>query len=350
MPTKDQLESALRNAHEAGDTEAARILANAIKEQREEAALNLDKTLDSRQEAGEPFEAGRLRQDIEKQKEVVERNRSLLIDASNRNDLTDSDRHYNDYIRSKEALRKMEEELAPHTSPYEEILRGVGGFLQDRVKERFGQAEAASSIVSSTLSMIPAGLAGIGVGINPLSPEGASAWAVEEVSEALRYNPRTVQGKENLEKIGGNALVQGIGDIMNKVEQSVGDIGFDIGESLGPESGKVKHTLSASLGTVAMMIPNIVMEAMGYGAGRLVKAGARSAKQAQDSRRARFSEEMQAEQKALDEQEAKDLEHVSSKEEVYKNARDVLRMKKLIEKNPEEFLKKANVDPAFLRR
>lgn len=34
MPTKEQLESALRNAHKAGDTKAAKRLANAIKEQR----------------------------------------------------------------------------------------------------------------------------------------------------------------------------------------------------------------------------------------------------------------------------------------------------------------------------
>lgn len=124
-----------------------------------------------------------------------------------------------------------------------------------------GGLETAGALVSGAVAQPVAGLAGIVQTISPFAEPGAGTRAVKAVSEALSFDPRTTEGKTNLEAIVGSDVVQSIAGALETAETTLGEAGFDIAGPLG--------------GAIGATIPTAILEAMGLGLGALAIRGAR---------------------------------------------------------------------------
>tara|TARA_R110002020_G_scaffold461823_2_gene680985 strand:+ start:6960 stop:9236 length:2277 start_codon:yes stop_codon:yes gene_type:complete len=126
------------------------------------------------------------------------------------------------------------------------------------IDKAIGAGEVALNMGTSGLADIAGGLSGLVAAANPLS-DLSGADQVKFAQNLLTYDPRTKQGKNYLEAIGGNELVQGVANAINKAEQFTGDMGYSAGEATGiPNAGPV-------LGGMASAIPAAAGEFLGAG-------------------------------------------------------------------------------------
>jgi len=89
-----------------------------------------------------------------------------------------------------------------------------------------GGLETAMAIGSSVLAEPVAGLAGIAQSVNPFAIDGAGAQAVEDVRQAMTYQPRGEAGQENMQAIG--ETLQPVAEVLEVPAQALGDTAYDI--------------------------------------------------------------------------------------------------------------------------
>jgi hypothetical protein len=124
-----------------------------------------------------------------------------------------------------------------------------------------GAAETAATIGSAIVAEPVAGVAGLISA--PLAGAEQAAGVVEGVREALTFNPRTDEGKANLQSIAGSEVIQTITGALETAEQTLGDAGFDLAGPVG--------------GAIGEVIPTAILEAAGLlTAGQAVKGARRT--------------------------------------------------------------------------
>lgn len=102
-----------------------------------------------------------------------------------------------------------------------------------------GGLEGAAAMGSGMLAEIPAGIAGLATALNPFAEAGASGQRVEQVRQALTYEPRLPGAQAALQKIGG-----AIEPVAKKLSEFEGTLGEYVMETTGsPELAAIAHTL-----------------------------------------------------------------------------------------------------------
>jgi len=153
----------------------------------------------------------------------------------------------------------MQKALSQYTAtaspiPYEENA-GLG-------EKALGAIEAAGTIATGAIAEPVAGWAGIGAAIIPGGKTGAEA--VESAREALTYQPRTEQGKAQVQAVG--EFIEPVAKGLEKAEGILGDTAFE-------------ETGSPFAAAAAVTIPTVLMELLGvFG----LKGGAKAAAKARD--------------------------------------------------------------------
>lgn len=114
-----------------------------------------------------------------------------------------------------------------------------------------GGAESAASIVSGMVAEPISGIVGLADAANPFAPEGAGGARVEQVREALTYQPRSEQGIAEQQAV-GEALAP-VGEAISGLEESVGE-------------GALHLTGSPTIAAMAQALPAATAEILTLGA------------------------------------------------------------------------------------
>jgi len=123
--------------------------------------------------------------------------------------------------------------------------------------------EPAMVIGSSILAEPVSGMAGIVQSLNPFADEGAGARAVQDVQQAMTYQPRTEQGQSGMQAI-GDSVVGDFGEIIQGAENKLGQWTLDA-------------TGSPVLATMAHSAPTALLEAIGlHSFGKTGRAAAKA--------------------------------------------------------------------------
>jgi hypothetical protein len=109
--------------------------------------------------------------------------------------------------------------------------------------EALGVGEAALAIGSGIVAEPIAGLVGIGSAV--MGGAEAGAKTVEETKEALTYEPRTEEGKEDIQAVG--EFMQPVGEAFKSAEDFLGDIGYEIAGPAGGAAGATIPTATLEL-------------------------------------------------------------------------------------------------------
>ena len=92
-----------------------------------------------------------------------------------------------------------------------------------------GVAEVGLSMAGGAAGDVLGGASGVIAAINPFDGGQEGGDQVKFVQNLMTYNPRTKEGQEYLQAIGGNELVQGVANAMKKAEQYSGDVRKQVG-------------------------------------------------------------------------------------------------------------------------
>ncbi len=106
-----------------------------------------------------------------------------------------------------------------------------------------GALEAAMTIGSSVLAEPVAGLAGIAQSVNPFADDGAGAQAVDDVRQAMTYQPRGEAGQENVQAIG--ETLQPLAEAIEVPSRALGDAAYDITGSPAVAAGFYSSPVAA---------------------------------------------------------------------------------------------------------
>jgi hypothetical protein len=169
-----------------------------------------------------------------------------------------------EYFKSQEA-----------TPVKDALVSGIEA-VGSRVEDTLGAAEVGLSMAGGLAGDVLGGASGLIASVNPFT-DISGGDQVKAVQELFKYDPRTPKGKEYLQAIGGNELVQGIANAMQKAEQYSGDVGYATGEALGIEGAP------QVLGAAYSAIPTAVSEALGGGAPVVAAKTSQKAAQALDA-------------------------------------------------------------------
>ena len=138
-----------------------------------------------------------------------------------------------------------------------------------------GVAEVGLSMAGGAAGDVLGGASGVIAAINPFDGGQEGGDQVKFVQNLMTYNPRTKEGQEYLQAIGGNELVQGVANAMKKAEQYSGDVGYATGEALGiegagPVLGGAYSAIPAAIGeVVGAGIPSAVGKTLSRQAGSM---------------------------------------------------------------------------------
>jgi stage V sporulation protein SpoVS len=111
-----------------------------------------------------------------------------------------------------------------------------------------GVAENVGSLVSGAVAEPIAGLAGIAQSINPFAEQGAGVRAIDSVSDALTYQPRTEEGQRQGQAIG--EFIEPAAKQLSKAEKFLGN-------------SALKLTGSPALAAMAHTLPTAALELIG---------------------------------------------------------------------------------------
>lgn len=140
-----------------------------------------------------------------------------------------------------------------------------------------GIIEPALTFVTGAVAEPIAGITGLAA--IPFVGAERAGGIVREAREALTFDPRTEEGKRNLQSIASSDVVQTISKAVSSAEQTLGDAGFDIAGPVG--------------GAIGASIPTAILEAVGLVApavaGKVTQQAARGA----EVRGARLAEEVE---------------------------------------------------------
>lgn len=151
-----------------------------------------------------------------------------------------------------------------------------------------GIVEPALTFVTGAVAEPLAGLAGIAGGLLP-GEEGQGVRAIEATREALTFNPRTEEGKRNLESIASSDVVKAIGGAISSVEKTLGDAGFDLA---GPVGGAIATAIpTAILEATGLLIPAVAGKVIQKVAKKAEVKGARLAEEVEEIRAPKTAEE-----------------------------------------------------------
>jgi hypothetical protein len=132
------------------------------------------------------------------------------------------------------------------------------------IMETIGSVTDPLMTVGSGLIAEPiSGIAGIGGALFPGDP-GQGARIVKAVQKALTWVPRSESGKKRLESLG--EALKPIADGMEFVTDGAGDLAFDAGESISPDSG-----LGPALGAATKGVVSILPDLLGMKGTRAAK-------------------------------------------------------------------------------
>lgn len=187
------LQTALRNADAAGDTEAARRIAQMIKEQ----------------------------QAAPQQEPLLELQDLLARQAKGEQGL-------------QPTITQLRQQTGQPDSGETAQLEGPtpsAQFAQDII----GGVEGAATLATGIPATIAGGIVGLADAANPFAPEGAGAARVKQVQEALTFQPRTESGRQAL------APVQELGETVEAGKQFLGDDALAATGS--PLIATIAHTL-----------------------------------------------------------------------------------------------------------
>ncbi len=181
--------------------------------------------------------------------------------------------------------RGLQDNLAPDKrARFDEALRrGLITESASFAENAVGAAESAGAIISGAISEPVAGLAGLAASAIPGLNEGAGAAAVESVSDAMTYEPRTKAGRAQIMDIAN--FIKPMAEGIETVEKTLGDLGYELGDLI-PIEGAAEIG-----GTIGTTIPTAAMELLGLsgakgalkGASKTSKAGESAAKSAKTS-------------------------------------------------------------------
>lgn len=165
-----------------------------------------------------------------------------------------------DYLRSLEAADNQEvAEPVVAASPKRERLDKLKAIEKSEGDiHGMGVTESIASIGSSILAEPVAGIAGIAQALNPFADEGAGAEAVEKTRDFLTYKPETQFGKDKLSDVG--EVVAPVAEKFTQLETALGDYAFEM-------------TGSPTLGAAATASPTALLEILGLGSLKKLKAG-----------------------------------------------------------------------------
>jgi len=139
---------------------------------------------------------------------------------------------------------------------------GILGSLERIGSEALGGLETAATFVTGAGAEVAAGIGGLAKTITS-GPE-AGEDVVGQIREGLTFQPRTVEGKRNLEAVGG--FLAPVGKGLQKVESFIGDFTADIGAKTG------SPTIEAFAGAFGATLPTAALELLGLkGAGKIAK-------------------------------------------------------------------------------
>lgn len=155
-------------------------------------------------------------------------------------------------------IKQMDAQPAPEPSIGDRI---IGGFE--------GAATVASSLVAEPI----AGIAGLAAAANPFAEEGAGARRVEEVREALTYEPQTERGQVAVETL--QDTLSPVADALQNLRTTLGDYAYE-------------ETDSPALAALAQTLPDAALELLGAGVGR--RAATTAATQPQAAQAARTAQ------------------------------------------------------------
>lgn len=281
--TKEQLETALRNAHNAGDEVAARALAN---------ALRSGSFTDAQDQPSPPQTPS----DPNTQRQAQIYGQMQGTNANPR--LTDQQRMdiENEMFRYKRAYTFGQEDQTTQAKRQELINKALGVSTgPERTDFPMGQdivgaGESLLSMGSSALAEPVAGLSGMLVGALPNSGAPEAAQAIQNVRNTMTYQPRTGAGRQQMSQIGGAfegvasaarlplSGLAGIGELatgqgLDRASQTVQSMqGEGVGQTLG--NRVLEETGSPELAAIAHTIPTATLEAMGIKGMRNVRGDA----------------------------------------------------------------------------
>ncbi len=111
-------------------------------------------------------------------------------------------------------------------------------------EQAIGGLEAAAALGSSIVAEPLAGLAGIGAAVNPFADPGAGARRVEQVREALTFQPELPGAQAALERVAG--AIEPVAEKLQEVEQRLGRTTFEATGS--PAAAAIATALPTALG------------------------------------------------------------------------------------------------------
>lgn len=124
----------------------------------------------------------------------------------------------------------------------EEATRALDFIKRSSNESRKGTAEAALTVGSGIVAEPVSGLAGLAT--TPMGAEEATQ-AIEGVRNAMTYTPQTESGQNILQGMG--ETMQPVANAFKAVEETTGDVGYDIG---GPLLGAAGETLPTAILTM----------------------------------------------------------------------------------------------------
>jgi len=117
--------------------------------------------------------------------------------------------------------------------------------------------EPAITLATGALALPVSGVAGIAGSLWP-GAEGQGERAVKATQEAMTYQPRTPEGQQVLEEVGG--VIEPIGSAVKSLEDSLGEFAFDV-------------TGSPAIAAAAATTPTLVGEILGIASLKSLRVG-----------------------------------------------------------------------------
>jgi len=163
-----------------------------------------------------------------------------------------------DVLRQRVASIRGGQDVPVSDVPTDAVSPDISGADRGIGRDILGGIEAGGTILSGIVAGPVAGLAGIAQTLNPFAEQGAGAQAVQDVQEALTFQPRTQAGQESLQAVG--ETLAPVGEALGALEQGLGE-------------ATLEATGSPLLATAAATAPTALLELIGFkGVGTLARS------------------------------------------------------------------------------
>lgn len=138
-------------------------------------------------------------------------------------------------------VKRLLSQPAPQATPAPAPTPEPQASIPERI---LGGVEAAASVASGIPAEIGAGLSGAATTALTGDPQAGEA-VIKGVRESLTFEPRTKEGRENLQSLA--KTIQPVADLLAQAEKISGDVGFDLAGPVGGAIGASLPTAMAEL-------------------------------------------------------------------------------------------------------